>query len=319
MNDLDTLLRAADPAAETRDFTDAERRAILTSALTPQQAPKRRLGWRIGAVAAAALTAIGLGIGNLGGSSAEARADEVLTEAAINAVDPPSRPDQYWEVTAARDYGTDGCAMSDEIYYLSVSGDQPTWYLSRDTSPAACPGEPEASYTWTLPKSPNEMVDSWRWPSPAFLASLPRDVDQLRERLYQDAEGGAVSGRDVGVFLLVGYALTYGAPTADLRAAFFEVLKTVPGITVTDEMEVDGRTVAVFGIRGEDVTEMIVIDPEAGDLVGFQGVESQRKVTYTRELVDSVPEEVRAAASVLNCEVGFAEGIDPAGDLVCDG
>lgn len=71
----------------------------------PQQPSRRRLGWRIGAVAAAALTAIGLAC-NLGGSSAEARADERLAEAAINAVDPVAQPGQYWKIVTTTSVGT---------------------------------------------------------------------------------------------------------------------------------------------------------------------------------------------------------------------
>lgn len=317
MTDIDTLLRTTDPGADTTDFNDAERRRILGRALNPESSSKRR-GWRIGAVAAAALLVTALGLGNFLGTDTTARADEILTEAAINAVDPPATADQYWKVTATADYGSsEACGESfTETHYLSVDGSRPSWYVeSYDTAPGCPPlGEDRM---WTLTSSPNAMADSWRWPSPKFLASLPRDVEQLRSRLYADAEGVSVSSADVGVFVLVDYALTYGAPPADLRSALFEVLKTVPGISVADEMILDGREVALFTLEGGEVTEMLMIDPEVGHLVGFQGVQSERKVTYERIVVDAVPEEVREAADVLECEVGVDDAVNPAGDLIC--
>lgn len=318
MTDIDTLLRAADPAAGVPDYSDAERRHILVRAIAPTTPPKRRAGLRIGAVAAAVVMVTAVGVSNLVGTGATARADQILTEAAINAVDPPATADQYWKMTGTADYGTgEVCGESfTETHYLAVDGNRPSWYVeSYDTAPGCPPlGEDRI---WTLTKSPNAMVDSWRWPSPAFLASLPRDPEQLRSRLYADAKGIGASSTDAGVFVLIDYALTYGAPPADLRSAMFEVLKDVPGISVADEMVVDGREVALFTLEGGEVTEMLMIDPEAGQLVGFQGVQNERKVTYERLVVDTVPEEVQDAADMLDCEVGFDDTINPAGDLIC--
>ena len=213
MNNFETLLRAHDPGADTPDYSDAERRDFLSNAIAPAAPSRRRRGWRIGAVAAAMVTVAGLGVGNLAGSNATARAEEILTEAAINAVDPPTQPGQYWKVTATGDYGgVDACGDNFvETSYLSVEGNRPSWYIESDNrAPGCAPAVQDR--TWTLTKSPNEMVDSWRWPSPSFFASLPRDVEQLRSRLYTDAEGVSPSSTDAGVVVLVDYALTYGAP-----------------------------------------------------------------------------------------------------------
>ena len=48
MTDIDTLLRAADPAAGVPDYSDAECRHLLVRAIAPTTPPKRRAGWRIG-------------------------------------------------------------------------------------------------------------------------------------------------------------------------------------------------------------------------------------------------------------------------------
>ena len=68
MTDIDTLLRAADPAAGVPDYSDAECRHILVRAIAPTTPPKRRAGWRIGAVASAMVMVTAVGVSNLVGT-----------------------------------------------------------------------------------------------------------------------------------------------------------------------------------------------------------------------------------------------------------
>ncbi len=329
MNDLDTLLRAADPAAETPDFTDAERRAILTAALTPQQPSRRRLGWRIGAVAAATLTAIGLGIGNLGGSSAEARADEALSQAAINAVDPVAQPGQYWKivttadsvdlVTSGEDIDEDGAVSAEEqqelrcprtvsrTEYVAVDGSRPSWFAQsrkdKPEAPAACqgllggPGDPEV---WTTNLAPNDYVEeSWQMPSTAFLAALPRDFGSLRERLYADSDGRGTSP-DSSAFVYAADALRSGLVPADLRSALFEVMRSIPGVVVAQDSNVDGGIVVIE--HRDDRQQSLLVDPDGGQVVGESSGEDWT-ARITRELVDEVPADVRDSAVRQECEV----------------
>lgn len=318
MNDIDTLLRAADPAAETPDFTDAERQAILTAALTPQQAPRRRLGWRIGAVAAATLTAIGLGIGNLGGSSAEARADEVLTEAAINAVDPPSRPDQYWEVTDSGSESPGDGARHVTVEYFSVDGSRPGWYFEQDAVFDYAPsGEAETrDYGWKFADLPDQMPHNSIFPSPGLLASLPRDVGSLRTFLETEGkENYPISSSEQRIYGMASRFLTRGMAPADLRAALFETLKTVDGVVVVEEPVVSGRQTVVFALQGEESLSQLFVDPQNGLVVGqrytYEANEGETVVRdgmISRRLVDEIPQEVREAAGSKECRIVDASG-----------
>jgi len=156
------------------------------------------------------------------------------------------------------------------------------------------------------------MMDNWRWPSPAFLASLPRDVDQLRSRLLADAEGVA-NAPDAGVFVIAADVLTYGSAPADLRAALFGVLATLPGLDVTGEMVIDGTNVAMISLTTDEYAEQLLLDSATGNLVGFLAAAGQgeRKVTYERGIVDAVPAEIASIADVRDCGIVFAEEVDP--------
>ncbi len=330
MTHIDTLLRAADPAAETPDFTDAERRAILTGATAEQKIPERR-GWRIGAVAAATLLVVGIGAGSLGGSGATARADEALSRAAINAADPATRPGQYWEITSTghtragisfqepgqlEAVSVDCAASQVRTEYVSVDGSQPDWYVDASVFDTG-PGVPEPcrqlaeispeTAPWTTDLSSNEYrSESWQVPSPAFLASLPRDVDQLRERLYRDSAGRG-RGSDAEAFVYVADVLRSGIVPADLRAALFEVLRTVDGVTVLDEPSIDGRQVVVIGIEDAVEVSQLSIDPDGGQVVGERTIDADGQVAsdllITRALVDEIPAEIQRTAERKTCTV----------------
>lgn len=331
MTDIETLLKSADPGAETLGYTEAERRDLLARSIAPE--PKRsRLGWRLAAVAAATATVIGIGASSLATPAISARAEEVLTQAAINAVDQPAEPDQYWEIT---EHALGGGELDDpcresyvEKRYLSVDGNQPSWYFSDNAAPEDCQSRDEDptpdQYAWAWSKSPNELADNWYWPSPSFLASLPRDVDQLRARMEADSEGLSDSG--LGVYSLALNALDSGLAPADLRASIFEVLKTVPGLTVVDEMKLGSRSVVVFGVtfsagfEDQQIVQQLMIDPDIGQVVGLRVVLSEdniREATYERRLVDEIPEQVRDIATVHDCEIVVDNSLGRDQQLVC--
>lgn len=324
MHDITTLLRNADPGAETAPYTEDQRAVILARAVAPVTPPRRRLGIRIGAVAAATLVVIGIGTSNLATPSISARAAEVLSEAAINAKDPVAKPGQYWEIASDYVGGSSDCP---ETYldrrYVSVDGTKPTLDWSENTSPA-CRGElseePRISASiWS--RSPNELADNWSWPSPKFLASLPRDVDQLRDRMYADSAGLAASD-DLGVFVLASEALESGAAPSDLRAALFGVLKSVPGLAVVEETTIDGRPVVIFAVSGA-AYEQLMIDPSTGEMVGFRAEVSPdnvRTVVYERRAVDEIPPEMLEVARVRDCTIdpSLREEFGTDGQLVCD-
>lgn len=312
MKDIDTLLREADPAAHTPDYTEAERRDLLAAALTSPPRRRSRLLPRLAAVAAATALVAWVGVSQLAGSGATARAEEVLTEAAINAVDEPARPDQYWEITQEGSAGDPACPESSiERRYIAVDGNRPSWYYLKDTSPNCHPDTPNPDESgWQWAKSPNEMVDSWTYPSPKFLASLPRDPIALRDKMAADSrkmnfmEEALDAGH--GPYMIISRLLSSDAVPADLRVAFFEVLKMTPGLDITQELERDGRAVVILEVPDGEGTGQLMLDPETGQSVGYYyqwGEDNVREGTFSRKLVDEIPPEVVAVSEASGCIV----------------
>lgn len=327
MRDITTLLQHADPSPDTPGFSDDERASILRRALSDEPAPRRRRALRIGAVAAASALVATLGFNSVSGMAASARADEILALAAINAVDPKAEPDQWWRVETSGEYtyaskGTDprtgetddsACIVrKTRTDYVAVDGSRPSVFVdSPGTIVEVLRGHCELDFSarervWGYDTAPAEEPASWQQPTPAFLAGLPRDTNQLRARLYADSEGKG-SDPDSQVHVQVIDALSSGIVPADLRAALFEVLQTVPGTQVTDQKVMDGRTVVMIGISDPFGTNThIVIDADSGELVGTAARNSlfgERSVSaIDRSVVDEVPADVMAKVCVSTAE-----------------
>ena len=249
--------------------------------------------------AACALIAAPVGLSLTGRpTGASVAAAGVLDTAAIHAIDPPASADQYWKITttggqaATRHATRDGTDVSSTwwvldrtIAYVAVDGARPTYTewatgLSQRQltgGPGWSPMPRETSIE-TTNLTPNDLPGGWQTPNPTFLAALPRDVDQLRERLYTDAEGHGQSV-DGEVVVYVADVLRSGLVPADLRAALFQVLKTVPDVDITSKaVTLQGqpgvgiaRTEPVNGTRQE-----IIIDPGTGLLIGERTVAATR-------------------------------------------
>jgi len=344
--DLRARLQAADPARP--GGYDADRCASAVAAILARDAatsvpgsgpvhrrsgsgrPASRRGLAIagGALAVAvALVAVPalLPDGEQGASTAAA---SVLGRAAsITAVDPPTRPGQYWRIVTTgialtMATGAPGTAdggvsawltADDRTAYVAVDGTRPTWITdTRGGEPrqiAGPPGRPAPQVTtWTMEQAVDGTAGGWQAPTPAFLAALPRDPAALRRVLYRDSRG---HGRSVDGEVLVQVAdvLRSGLVPADLRASLFRVLATVPGVTVTAaSVTVAGRAGVAIGrletVDGE--RQELVVDPRTGEVIaertiqvrGVDGIPAGTvtgQVRTTRSVVDDVPAAVRAA------------------------
>ena len=327
MRDIDSLLRTNDPAANTPDYTNDEARALLLRATDAPARTRGGVGRRIAAVAAAAALVTGIGVLNFQGSAISARADEVLTQAAINAVDPHIVASQWWKVTNVSEqiipdeqgvFDRDCRAQETRVRYVAVDGDRPsvTHYLGVELikgTAQACGDFSGSESVETSNLSINDMPATWQTPTPEFLASLPRDVGELRDLIYDDSEGHG-RDKDSEVFVFVSDVLRSGIVPADLRAALFEVLRTVPGIEVTSEEVIDGQTVVSLGIK--DVNgygEQMLVDPDGGVVVGERNLDLDGSAWWeestARELVDAIPADVVAAAEMSTCEVTEDGGV----------
>lgn len=113
---------------------------------------------------------------------------------------------------------------------------------------------------------------SWQDPSPRFLTDLPRGPVQLRARL------AAAAPPDSGATGMFNYALDTlrnGVTPADLRAALYRVMSTLPGIVVTqDVINLDGRAGTALGIQGPGIRQDVIIDPTTGQFIASRSVQT---------------------------------------------
>ncbi|MFT3970392.1 MAG: CU044_5270 family protein [Micropruina sp.] len=345
---FEEILRDSDPAAAVGPYDADARRQLLDAAMcdrddalvdggdsdspaatNPSQKPRRRRG-RVLLAACAALIVAGLGYQSVTASVGAAEAAEVLGQAAIHASDPPAKPGQYWEITrTGTNLYDDGDGQSDRRYlvrtthvdYVAVDGRRPTWYVRKPSAtirqvfgPPQAAGGRGRGTSWTTNLSPEQKPAWWGEPSPSWFASLPRDTSKLRVRLYADTAGHG-SNPDDEAFVYIADVLRSGVVPADLRAALYNVLTTIPGTTVTErqvKLE-DGRSgVAIgrndiFGSHNE-----LVIDPKTGDVIGersfmrlvpFVGEELALTTGVQRRLVNAIPADIQRTAERQTCKV----------------
>ena len=293
-----------------------------------------RIGLLVGATAGVAALALGVGLLPLPGSHGAASPaaadalDRAATAADITARDEAADPDQYWRIRTVGTYLASAAVESSaansdtpppawlsrttRTEYVSVDGSRPSWFV--DSAPEVvevfagdAPALERKGESWTTDLAPNDQPASWQTPTPAWLAELPRDTDALRDRLYADTAGHGRS-HDGEVLVYVADVLRTGMVPADLRAALFRVLETVPGVEVVrrhdDGLISIGRLESVDGERQE-----IVIDPATGAYAGEQSVATQgigelgipagtvvEDASVTTTVVDTVPAKVRADA-----------------------
>lgn len=156
---------------------------------------------------------------------------------------------------------------------------------------------------------------SWNNPTPEFYASVPRDTTALRDSLYpaRYRTGSTATPNptrtdspDRRVFMRLSDILREGLLPADLRAALYRVLATIPGMEVTEHAAtLNGETGVAFQWRSTGPAEIgdgqqIVIDPKTGQYIGERSVSDDGTVSSSSSLsydvVDAVPDEVVAKA-----------------------
>ncbi|SHE75254.1 CU044_5270 family protein [Streptoalloteichus hindustanus] len=108
----------------------------------------------------------------------------------------------------------------------------------------------------------------WADPTPEFFAKLPRDPQQLLDRIYQDSRGQG-PGPDEEAFVFVRDVMRTGRVPADVRAALFRAAAKIPGMRITDDAaNLDGRKgVAISRSDANDRTDLIFA-PDTGEVIG---------------------------------------------------
>ena len=346
---FEEILRDADPAADVAPYGADARRRLLDTAIseagdaaaadggdattptaTNPRGGSRHRRVRVLLAACAALVVASLGYQSVTASVGAAEAAEVLGQAAIHASDPPAKPGQYWEITRIGTSLYDGgdgqvermyLVRTTEIDYVAVDGLRPSWFVRKPaTTIRQVVGPPQdrggrgRGFSWTTNLSPEQKPAWWSEPSPSWFASLPRDTEKLRARLYADTEGHGSNHSDE-VFVYTADVLRSGVVPADLRSALYNVLKTIPGTVVTERQVTldDGRSgVAIgrndiFGSHND-----LVIDPSTGDVIGERsfmrlvplvGEQLALSRGVQRRLVNAIPADVQRTADRQTCKV----------------
>ncbi len=118
------------------------------------------------------------------------------------------------------------------------------WYVTKGSAEPVqvYPASPKPP-TQICPRSGCTPLSAWDNPTPATLAALPRDPVALRAALYRYADsllGDGTGGQPVTAHDLafVGAANVLASPILpnDLRAALYQVTKTIPGIRLVNSL-----------------------------------------------------------------------------------
>ncbi|MEV8376559.1 CU044_5270 family protein [Kribbella sp. NPDC056861] len=140
------------------------------------------------------------------------------------------------------------------------------------SSLSTCPGVFDGGVTrTTFPPSP-PCQPSWRQPSRAFLAALPRDPDALLATLRKNPPKHLPA--DYEAWSRIGTVLGTGAVPADLRAALYQAARKIPGIRLLDEevITVDGQRARAISRETADTRYDLLISPSTGQYLGRRAV-----------------------------------------------
>jgi hypothetical protein len=109
--------------------------------------------------------------------------------------------------------------------------------------------------------------------SPVLDPSLyPADADALRERLMQEEALGGSNG-DWGVFTWAVDLLAVYHMSPELRAAFYEVMSTIPGTELIGPVEDElGRRGIAIGYTREGVRDEVIFERATGDILEIRTV-----------------------------------------------
>jgi hypothetical protein len=116
-------------------------------------------------------------------------------------------------------------------------------------------------------RAPRPRDGSWDDPTEEFLARLPRDPTDLRERLAIDGRADQRGWHQA--LTLATSCLRTGSPPADLRAALYDAMVTIPGIGLEDGVEdADGRPGLSISWTGRRSRRDAIFDAANGAFLG---------------------------------------------------
>lgn len=277
MNELNTLRVLREDVAEPSPDHLAPALGKLDQAMRAptrrRRAPRARLVLA-GAAGATALTLIG-GNAAMAAESAEAvSALHAIADETINFTDPA--PGQYllsrthadWLIETAQADGTVDRRMNEQILEVYMPSDpNAEWVLYRDwNAQDAATGDDE-----TL-RAPDGDFYGGNPSIAADLADIPHTSGSETLAYFDAQYNGGNKSRDEDNFDRITSVLRSGLVPAQLRAALFEALALIPGVTSTaDVANFDGKKGIAIGrtevLRGGERKE-IIVDPDTGLVIG---------------------------------------------------
>ncbi|MBE3010090.1 CU044_5270 family protein [Microbispora sp. NEAU-D428] len=211
-------------------------------------------------------------------------AEEVLGRAARAVTDLSPRDDQFVKVSSQTMYEADvvgeGEKESRYLYrtkrtiWLSADGTRDGSLKIEYLEPHAYPGWPippeaykEKGTEWMRLPACNSARDT----AYTNLKKLPADPERMRAYLYDRPHGD--NPPDTGAWTAVGDLLRETYVPAPQRAALFKAAATIPGVTVTENVEdAAGRTGIGVGRVSGGVREEIIFDSSTYELLGERGI-----------------------------------------------
>ena len=341
-DELDRALAALNSAVDTDDAALRAARAELVGTAPEAAFHRRHWArWALAGAAVVALIAGFLVIQTVpfgqAPPAASAAAAELNSAASkIGASDPPVRPGQFryigthaWWMSTTELGQQSFSYLAENLLETWVPADRSQeWLLHRKVTGARkwvqgteaqaraaglaveTPGWPEGEwkarcgdfYAADEGKQPCTLPGNWSNPTPPWLAGLPRDPQQLYDRLRADAPRNKRG--DAELLVYAADALRSGLIPADLRAALYRALARLPGLEITEQVaNLDGRKGTAYGISDGDTRQEIIIDPVTGEFIG-------ERETTARDLDGLKAGTVMSYASVTTAVVDRA-GVRP--------
>jgi hypothetical protein len=202
-----------------------------------------------------------------------------LLEPAVRTADRPLGPDQYRYVATRGwwlgSFGTSAGMLlhltEQWIRQWIPAHPEREWLLDREVTGRVRwltgSGEEARDFYAALDDlAPRRRPGSWHAPTAEFLARLPRDPAALLARLCADGPEGRTAAQP---FARAIGALRSGLVPADLRAALYSALVTLPAVSVDEKAtDLDGNPrMALVHDDGPTRTELLV-DPDDGNFAG---------------------------------------------------
>ena len=166
------------------------------------------------------------------------------------------------------------------VYSVDFEGD--FWIKTTDSG-----GSPQLQKVLASQRLNRE--GNWQSPTNEFLAGLPTNVEDLRNRLYDDVQGFG-SDPDSEAFVYITDLMRARAIDGDLRGLLLQVLGTIPNV---DVYMIDETHVGIRAATRPDLNlvEEVSIDTNTGTISGEKTIKngkvtysSTQEITYLEEL-----------------------------------